>query len=147
MPKARDFFTAEQQQQIVHAITEAEKRTSGEIRVHLEDTCSGDPVQRAQTLFHKLGMHKTDLHNGVLIYLAVRDRQFAIIGDAGIDAKVPSDFWVSVRNAMLEKFVQGAFADGLVIAIHEAGEKLAVYFPISDNDRNEVSNEISFRDV
>lgn len=147
MPKARDFFTAEQQQQIVHAITEAEKRTSGEIRVHLEDACSGDPVQRAQNLFHKLGMDKTDLHNGVLIYLAVRDRQFAIIGDAGIDAKVPSDFWVSVRNAMLEKFVLGEFADGLVLAIHEAGEKLATYFPISDNDRNEVSNEISFRDV
>lgn len=147
MPTAKNFFTAEQQQQIVHAITEAEKRTSGEIRVHLEDTCSGDPVLRAQKIFHKLGMDKTDLHNGVLIYLAVRDRQFAIIGDAGINAKVPSDFWVSVRNAMLEKFVQGAFADGLVTAIHEAGIKLSTYFPISDNDRNEVSNEISFRDV
>lgn len=146
MPSARNFFTAEQQQQIVHAITAAEQRTSGEIRIHLEEKCSGDPVERAKTIFSKLGMHKTELRNGVLIYLAVSDRQFAIIGDAGIDAKVPIDFWVSVRDAMLTHFKQGAFAEGLVTAIHEAGDKLAIYFPVSSDDKNEVSNEISFRD-
>lgn len=147
MPTARHFFTAEQQQQIVHAISIAESHTSGEIRVHLEDHCGGDPVQRATGVFEKMGMHKTALRNGVLIYLAVKDHQFAIIGDAGIHEKVPADFWTSVRDRMLEHFQHHRFADGLCAAIEEAGIKLRTFFPRADDDIDEMTNEISFKDA
>ena len=93
MPQARTFFTAEQQQEIIRAIRIAEMDTSGEIRLHLEESCGDDVLDRAADIFRKLEMHKTELRNGVLIYLAVKDRQFAIIGDVGINEKVPENFW------------------------------------------------------
>lgn len=146
MPKARHFFTAEQQQQIVHAISAAEMHTSGEIRIHLEETCGDDPVKRAIAIFEKLGMQKTELRNGVLIYLAVHDHRFAIIGDAGIHAKVPADFWNSVRDTMLMHFREHRFAEGLIAAITEAGYKLKEFFPRAEADSNEMTDEISFKD-
>lgn len=147
MPSARKFFTAEQQQQIVHAISHAESHTSGEIRVHLEDRCQADPVQRATAVFEKLGMHQTALRNGILIYLAVKDHQFAIIGDAGIHEKVSDTFWTDVRDRMLEHFREHRFADGLCAAVQEAGRQLKTYFPRADDDIDEMTNEISFPDA
>jgi uncharacterized membrane protein len=128
---------------IVQAIQEAEKLTSGEIRVHIDKKCSSDPVKRAVTVFEKLGMHQTELRNGVLIYVSFSDRKLAIIGDKGIHELVPTDFWESTRNKMIAEFKANRFADGIIAAIEEAGTQLRSYFPYMENDQNELSNEIS----
>lgn len=140
----KSFLTNEQQSAIVQAIVEAEKATSGEIRVHVESSCKGDVLDNAAHVFKKLKMHKTALRNGVLIYLAVNDRKFAILGDAGINSKVPDGFWDQVKDTMAAHFVKGDFTGGLTQGILMAGEKLKAYFPIMANDKNELSNEISF---
>ena len=142
--KARNFFTKEQKQTIVGAIKEAEKCTSGEICLHVEMHCHGDAMARAERIFCKLGMHKTELRNGVLFYMAVGDRQFAILGDSGINQKVPEDFWNNIKNRMTELFMQGLFTEGVVEGIRMAGEQLKVHFPYQVDDVNELSDEISF---
>lgn len=138
------FFSKEEKQQIVEAIKTAENLTSGEIRVHIESNCKGDVLDRTAFLFSKMGMHKTELRNGVLIYLAVKDRQFSIIGDGGINAKVPDDFWNEITEQTIAKFKEGQFCEGLCLAIKLSGEKLVEYFPVADDDVNELSDDISF---
>jgi uncharacterized membrane protein len=128
---------------IVTAIQKAEMQTSGEIRVHIDQKCASDPVKRAVQVFEKLGMHKTDLRNGVLIYVSFSDRKLAIIGDQGIDSVVPADFWLSTKDKMIHHFKENRFADGIIAAIAEAGEQLKKFFPYMENDENELSNEIS----
>jgi len=139
-----DHFTKEQQNQIVEAIKQAELNTSGEIRVHIEKRCKIDVLDRAANIFAKLKMHKTELRNGVLFYLSIEDRKFAILGDAGINEKVPENFWESVKETVLEQFKSGNQAEGLVKGILMAGEKLKAHFPYQKDDVNELSNEISF---
>ena len=139
-----DYFTKEQQKQIVEAIKEAEKNTSGEIRVHIEKRCKIDVLDRAADIFAMLKMHKTELRNGVLFYLSIEDRKFAILGDAGINAKVPNNFWESVKEAVFEQFKQNNQTEGLVKGILMAGEKLKAHFPYQKDDVNELSDEISF---
>lgn len=145
MPQARTFFTAEQQQEIIRAIRNAEMDTSGEIRLHLEESCGDDVLDRAADIFRKLEMHKTELRNGVLIYLAVKDRQFAIIGDVGINEKVPENFWDDIKEDMVANFKQGDFVKGLINAIATSGKELQHFFPRNAGDINEMSDEISFR--
>ncbi len=145
MPQAKTFFTAEQQQELIHAIRNAELETSGEIRLHLEESCGDDVLDRAADVFRKLEMHKTELRNGVLIYLAVKDRQFAIIGDVGINEKVPENFWDEIKDDMVLHFKQGNYIRGLLNAIETSGIQLKHYFPRSTGDINEMSDEISFR--
>ena len=145
MPQARTFFTAEQQQEIIRAIRNAEMDTSGEIRLHLEESCGDDVLDRAADIFRKLEMHKTELRNGVLIYLAVKDRQFAIIGDVGINEKVPENFWDEIKEDMVANFKQGNFVKGLINAIETSGKELQHFFPCYAGDINEMSDEISFR--
>jgi uncharacterized membrane protein len=128
---------------IVSAIQKAEMQTSGEIRVHIDQKCASDPVKRAVQVFEKLGMHKTDLRNGVLIYVSFSDRKLAIIGDQGIDSVVPADFWLSTKEKMIHHFKENRFSDGIIAAITEAGEQLKRFFPYMENDENELSNEIS----
>jgi uncharacterized membrane protein len=140
----KTFLSKEQQSAIIQAIVDAERATSGEIRVHLENSCNGDVLDCAAHVFKKLKMHKTALRNGVLIYLAVNNRKFAILGDAGINAKVPEDFWNQVKETMTAEFAKGDFTTGLTQGIRMAGEKLRAYFPVMTNDKNELSNEISF---
>jgi uncharacterized membrane protein len=141
---AESFFDKKQREQIVNAIKQAELNTSGEIRVHVENHCKKEVLDRATEVFETLKMHKTQLRNGVLIYLATKDRRFAIIGDAGINQKVADDFWDSTKEIMLEHFKKGAFAAGLTRAILQAGEQLKEYFPYQSDDINELSDEISF---
>ncbi len=142
--KAKTFFTAEQQASIVSAIAEAEKNTSGEIRVHLENKCSADVLDRAAQVFAKLHMHKTKERNGVLFYLATEDHKFAILGDAGVNAKTGPDFWDTIKAGMAKDFSKGNFTEGLVNGIIKAGEQLKVHFPYQSDDVNELPNEISF---
>ncbi len=138
------FFTSEEEAAIVSAIREAEKKTSGEIRVHLASNGGrGSTYHEAVKTFEKLGMTKTQKRDGILIYLALKSHQFAVVGDIGIHAKVPSSFWDEVRDGMQTHFRQGHFQEGLVTAVHYCGEKLAYYFPHQDNDKNELPDTIS----
>ncbi|HOI87133.1 MAG TPA: TPM domain-containing protein [Lentimicrobium sp.] len=141
---AKKFFTPEQQDEIRQAILDAELDTSGEIRVHIETRHKGDILKRAAELFETLEMNKTELHNGVLFYLAVENRSFAIIGDSGINAAVPDDFWESTKQIMIDHFRDGNFAEGLIEGIRETGKQLKQHFPYSAGDVNELSDEISF---
>jgi uncharacterized membrane protein len=141
---ASKYFTKEQQKQIVEAIKEAENQTSGEIRVHIESRCKEDVLDRTAWLFHFLKMDKTELRNGVLIYLAVESRKFAIIGDRGINAVVPPDFWDTVKEKMRAHFAEGRFTEGIAEAVLSAGQHLKHYFAYQSDDVNELSDEISF---
>lgn len=141
--KIRHFFRTREKEQIVAAIQKAETLTSGEIRVHVESHAGPDPVARASQVFEVLGMSKTALRNGVLIYLAVLDRKFAIIGDSGIDRVVPKDFWNDTKEKMQALFREGKFAAGVCLGITMAGGHLAQFFPCRADDRNELSNDIS----
>ena len=140
----KKYFTEENKLQIANAIRVAELNTSGEIRVHIEKHCKGDVLDQAAYIFEKLEMHKTELRNGVLFYLAVEDRKFAILGDAGINQKVPADFWEKTKEVVVEKFKDGAIAVGLASGIILAGEQLKEHFPYQTGDVNELSDEISF---
>jgi uncharacterized membrane protein len=142
--KASSFFTKEQQAQILASVKEAELETSGEIRVHIESSVKGDVLDRAAWLFKKMGMYKTAERNGVLFYLAVQDRKFAIIGDAGINAKVPSGFWDEISEMLKKNFKEGKFSEGLSEGIIMAGNQLKTHFPHQKDDINELSDEISF---
>ena len=137
------FLTAEEEQQIVDAIIEAENQTSGEIRVHLEKALDKDPIQRAQEVFYYLGMDGTQNQNGILFYVAVDDHRFAIIGDKGIDAVVPDDFWESIRDEVINEFKSSNYARGLTLGIIHAGEKLKEFFPVDETDQNELPDSIS----
>jgi len=139
-----DFFTGEQKAQIQAAIKKAELNTSGEICIHIEGRCREDVLDRAAFIFKKLDMHKTRLRNGVLFYLAINDHKFAILGDAGINAVTPDDFWDQIKVLMLNSFKKDEFTEGLVKGINMAGEQLKTYFPYRENDINELSDEISF---
>ena len=141
---AKDLFTKEEQQQIVAAVKQAELNTSGEIKVHIERKCKEDVLDHAAFMFEKLEMHKTELRNGVLIYLAVEDRQLAILGDAGINMKVPKGFWEATRDVMISNFKNGDFAKGLSDGIIKAGEQLKAHYPYKKGDVNELSDDISF---
>lgn len=139
-----NFFTKEEKKQITDAIAVAEKNTSGEIRVHAEGYCKIDVLDRAAYVFEKLGMYKTTDRNGVLFYLAVFDRKFAILGDAGINKVVPANFWDNIKETMLGYFKEEKFADGLSTGILMAGEQLKANFEYQEDDVNELSDEISF---
>ena len=145
--RPRAFFDESEQRAVVEAIEAAERRTSGEIRVHLEHHCpGGDAYERARELFEKLGMTATEARNGVLVYLATGDGQFAVLGDAGIDEKVEEGFWDDVVALMQERFRADDFAGGMTAGIRLVGEKLADHFPYAGDadDVNELSDEISF---
>ena len=139
-----NFFSKEEKKQITDAIGQAELNTSGEIRLHVEGRCKLDVLDRAAYVFEKLEMHKTAERNGVLFYLAVYDRKFAILGDGGINKLVHEDFWDEIKETMLGYFKEGKFADGISKGILMAGEQLKTNFPYQSDDVNELSDEISF---
>lgn len=141
---AANFFTEEDKKRLVLAIQQAEKNTSGEIRLHVENTCSTNPMVRAIKLFGKLKMNQTKQRNGVLFYLAVKDKVFTILGDKGINDVVPIYFWDNIKDNLQASFKEGHFVDGLVAGILAAGEQLKAHFPYQSDDVNELSDDISF---
>ena len=143
MSVTSDFITPDDERQIVEAIAAAEKNTSGEIRVHIENHTEKPPLERAQEVFFQLGMDKTAARNGVLFYIGVSDHTFAIIGDEGIDKAVEDDFWDCTKDAVIAHFKGGRVKDGLVEGILKAGERLKTYFPYAADDTNELPNDIS----
>ena len=140
----REILSEADEALVVKAIAEAENMTSGEIRIHLCAKTGHDVMKEAERQFHRLGMDSTEQRNGVLIYVAVQSRSFAIIGDRGIHEKVPDGFWESTRDAMSKAFKEGRFAAGLIAGVLEAGKELKEHFPIQKDDQNELSNEISY---
>jgi uncharacterized membrane protein len=144
MNKAKSFLTKDEQQVVVSAIEQAELNTSGEIRVHIEPKCKEDLLDHAAYIFERLEMHQTQLRNGVLFYVSMNPKGFAILGDAGINKKVPADFWDNIKEQVIGSFKKGAYGKGLANGIQMAGEQLKVHFPYQLDDINELSNEISF---
>lgn len=142
---AEKFFTEEQKEVIRKAIEIAEEKTSGEIRVQVTEKCKGDVIAVAEKSFGSLKMHKTKERNGVLFFLAIESRVFAIYGDQGIDSKVEKNFWKDISAEMEQLFKQEKFTEGLAQGIIKAGEALAKYFPHTNDDKNELTNEISFK--
>jgi len=143
MSKIEAFLTADEEKQIIAAIRTAEKNTSGEIRVHLEKTSEIDVYERALEVFHQLKMDNTKLQNGVLIYVAVEDRNFVIFGDEGINKVVSTDFWDSTKDIMQAHFRNGDFKQGLIDGILKAGYQLEKFFPWETGDKNELPDTIS----
>ena len=141
--KAKDFFTQEELNKIVNSIEKAELETSGEIRFHMESKCKGEALSRAIQVFKNLKMHKTDLKNGTLIYLATEDKKFAIVGDKGINERVPDDFWDDVKEEMAKEFKNNEFVTGISNAVLKIGEKLKEFFPYQSDDINELSDDVS----
>jgi len=145
--KASTFFSREQQLQIRDAIIEAEGETSGEIRVHVETKLTGNVLDRAAWIFDRIGMNATDNRNGVLFYFAVRNKEFAIIGDRDINARVPDNFWDKTRDTIQNHFRSGKYTEGLIEGILMAGRQLKEHFPHKRDDINELPDEISFDDT
>lgn len=144
MPNAQNFFSQEDKDRIKAAILKAELDTSGEIRVHIENNCKGDVLDRSAYLFDYLKINETEQRNGVLFYLAIKDRKFAILGDTGINQVVEEDFWEGIKAAMEVCFKKGDFVLGLEQGISSTGLKLKKHFPYHRGDINELSDDISF---
>jgi len=140
------LFSDIEQDKIASAIADAEKATSGEIRIAIDKHCNGDAYERAIEYFAELGMDKTVQRNGVLIYLAHADHKFAIIGDSGINKVVPENFWETTKVAMNAHFAKGNLANGIIAGVALAGEKLALFFPYQSGDINELPNDIVYMD-
>lgn len=142
--KVANFLDETNKQNIVDAITKAEKGSSAEIRVHLDSTCLGNPITAAIKEFKRLNMQNTKDRNGVLVYVAYKSRKCAIVGDEGINTVVPADFWDECYSVMTSRFKENDFGGGIAASVAKVGEKLKEYFPYQDDDTNELSNEISF---
>ena len=143
MSKLEDFLSNDDEREIVEAIRIAEGKTSGEIRVHIESSVNGNIKQHVLDVFHQLKMDNTKQQNGVLIYIAVNDKSFAIYGDKGINQVVESDFWDCTKNTMQKHFKNSEFKKGIVEGVLNAGKQLQKYFPWEYLDTNELTNEIS----
>jgi uncharacterized membrane protein len=136
------FYTEEEHSRIIASVKEAEKQTSGEIRIFIEPRCKVEVLDRAAFIFEQLGIHNTKHRNGVLFYMAHDDKKFAILGDAGINAVVEDNFWDNIKADMQKHFAEGKFTEGLISGIQETGEALKKYFPFEEGDINELPDEI-----
>lgn len=139
-----DIFGPAERKRLAAAITTAENLTSGEIRLHVDSRCNEDVLDQAAFIFEELEMHKTKLRNGVLFYVALNDRKFAILGDGGINDVVPKGFWDEVRDTVVSSFKESKYVEGLEKGLIMAGEQLKNHFPLAKNDKNELSNEVTF---
>ena len=140
------FLSDSEEQAVVDAITAAELNTSGEIRLHIENKCKGDVIDRAKVVFSDLKMFETENRNGVLIYIALLDHKLCVWGDKGIHSKVGQSFWDSEVAELIQAFKEKQFEKGLVKLIGSIGTKLSSLFPYQDDDTNELDNSISFNE-
>lgn len=138
------FLTGQQEQQVIDAIADAENKTSGEIRVHIEERCKKNPLTRAAYIFRKLGMDQTELQNGVIIYIAVEDHKAAVFAGKGIYEQVQENYWQDVLNIIINHFKKKEFEQGIEKAVVKVGEKLKELYPVQADDENELTDEISY---
>lgn len=132
------------EERLIKAIQKAEQQTSGEIRVHFDTDKVDSALERAKHIFSKLKMHETELRNGILFYVNLQQKQFAVWGDEGINKSVPENFWDSVKDTAISNFKEGKAIDGLEKCILMSGEQLKKYFPLAKGDKNELKNDISY---
>src|SRR6478609_3789956 len=144
--KKKNFFTAEEQQLIIEAVQNAERMTSGEVRVFVESKCSYmDAIDRAAELFFKLQMQETKDRNAVLVYVAMKDRQLAVFGDEGIHKKVGDEYWNTEMKKMISNFNRENYAAGIAEVVKDIGTALTKNFPFNnDTDKNELPDDIVF---
>ncbi len=144
--KEKDFFSAEEKQQVVEAIRKAEQRTSGEVRVFVENRCRYvDAIERAVEVFYQLKMNETEERNGTIVYVAVKDKQAAVFGDEGIHQKLGQKYWEEEVNKMMVCFKQANLADGIIQCVSDIGEALYQNFPYDHKtDKNELPDDIVF---
>jgi uncharacterized membrane protein len=144
--KKKDFFSEGEKKQIVDAIRNAERRTSGEVRVFVESRCRYvDPVDRAAEIFFNLEMDQTDDRNAVLLYIAMKDRQLAVFGDEGIHKRVGTDYWNNEVKLLIGNFNAAHYGDGISQCVTDIGEALHQHFPFdNDTDKNELPDDIIF---
>lgn len=144
--KADNFFSEQEKEKVLQAIQNAERSTSGEVRVYVESRCRFvDPIDRAAEIFYSLKMDATEEHNGVLVYVAMKDRQLAIFADEGIYKKAGASFWKEEVSKMLQQFNKENYADGIATVVKEIGDSLHTHFPYdSDTDKNELPDDIVF---
>jgi len=143
MNKVESFLTTREEKVVIQAIQKAEKNTSGEIRVHIENKTEKPTLERAKEVFLYLKMDQTRQRNGILLYVGVSSKEFAILGDEGINKLISEGFWEEEKKMVLQHFSQNNYEKGLVLAIEKVGEKLKNYFPYDKDDTNELPNEIS----
>jgi len=143
MNKVESFLTTQQEKEVIQAIQNAEKNTSGEIRVHIENKTEKPTLERAKEVFLCLKMDQTQQQNGILLYVGVTSRKFAILGDEGINKMIPEGFWDEEKKIVLAYSSKNKYKEGLVLAIEKVGKKLKNYFPYEKDDTNELTNEIS----
>ncbi len=144
MPFARHFFGKQEQSMVEEAIRSAETKTSAEVVVHLDNLCFGNPIKAAEKVFAQLGMHQTAERNGVLIYIATMHKKIAVIGDVGIYSKLEPEYWKKIVDQLIAEFRANHKAEALSASILNIGQHLAEFFPRQDNDKDELSNKISF---
>jgi uncharacterized membrane protein len=144
--KKKSFFSDDEKKQIADAIRNAERRTSGEVRVFIESHCRYvDPLDRAAEVFFNLKMNETKDRNAVLLYIAMKDRQLAVFGDEGIHKKVGTDYWNKEVNLLINEFNTAHYGDGISQCVKDIGEALHQYFPFNnDTDKNELPDDIIF---
>lgn len=141
-----DFISVEGQRRIARAITEAERRTSGEICVHVTPHCLSEPIKQAEAVFNIKHLYRTQRRNAVLIYIAYSDRKMAILGDTGINRLVPDGFWNDALALLAQHFRRHCVVEGICAAVALIGEKLSEFFPADREDINELSNEVTYDD-
>jgi len=137
-------FTPFEEERLIRAIQEAELMTSGEIRIHIEAVCKEDPLLACKKKFEQLEMHHTKQRNGILFYLALKSKSFAVWGDEGIHQKVNDEFWESIKDCALTHFKSGNLLLGMETVVKLCGEKLKFYFPTQADDKNELPNDITY---
>ena len=144
MSNGSGFFTLQEDEQLLNALKDAELRSGGEVRIHLENECNkADPVERAVEVFDALKMAATKERNGVLFYMAIKDQKYAVIGDQGIHDKVPRGYWAFLRDRMQNYFIKDAFVEGLLDSIEDVTKHLEKHFPYPPDDLNELPDTIS----
>ncbi|MBK5258638.1 MAG: TPM domain-containing protein [Thermoanaerobaculia bacterium] len=139
----KEFLARLDQKRITDAVATAERQTSGEIRVHIQPKARGEIREVAERTFERLGMTKTALRNGVLLFVACEEQRFVILGDKGLDTLVPAGFWDEIAAKLTVRFRAGEFTEGIEEAVHGAGDQLKEFFPRAYNDVNELTNDIN----
>jgi uncharacterized membrane protein len=141
--RTKEFLSKLEHDWIVRAIQEAEAKTSGQIRVYIQrGKLDVDPVVAAQKRFHKLGLHRTDERNAVLVFVVPRAHRFAVVGDKAIHEKCGEAYWQSVVGKMREHFRSERFTDALVDGINELGTALATHFPRRSTSSHELPDDV-----
>lgn len=141
---SEQFLTNEQEEQIIEAIARAERQTAGEIRIHIENNCEGEALERAARIFHDLGMDQTQQKNGVLIYIATEDHKAAVYAGKGIHKEVEEGFWDDILDLLIRHFKKNAYEEGIEKAVEKVGKKLKELFPYQKGDIDELTNDISY---